>query len=85
MPNKMKEAADLIKRAQEAGCNASLQGSWVVWEPCLPVDILMESLPLNEQIAKLISGVCSYPDCNCPFDAPADPNWCAKGLPRDLH
>jgi hypothetical protein len=26
---------------------------------------------------------CSYPDCNCPFDAPADPNWCARGfLPR---
>ncbi len=32
--------------------------------------------------------VCTYPDCNCPFDAPADPNWCAKGLPhapRKLH
>jgi hypothetical protein len=23
---------------------------------------------------------CSYPDCDCPFDAPADPNWCARGL-----
>jgi hypothetical protein len=27
-------------------------------------------------------GVCIYPDCHCPFDAPADPNWCAKGLPH---
>lgn len=25
---------------------------------------------------------CSYPDCNCPFDAPGDPNWCARGLPH---
>jgi hypothetical protein len=23
---------------------------------------------------------CSYPDCDCPFDAPADPAWCARGL-----
>lgn len=25
---------------------------------------------------------CTYPDCRCPFDAPSDPSWCAKGLPR---
>ena len=25
---------------------------------------------------------CSYPNCNCPFDAPSDPNWCARGLKR---
>ena len=25
---------------------------------------------------------CTYPDCKCPFDAPADPTWCARGLPR---
>lgn len=25
---------------------------------------------------------CTYPSCQCPFDAPADPNWCAKGLPK---
>lgn len=25
---------------------------------------------------------CSYPKCTCPFDAPADPNWCARGLPK---
>ena len=24
---------------------------------------------------------CTYPECSCPFDAPADPNWCARGLP----
>ncbi len=25
---------------------------------------------------------CSYPDCHCPFDAPSDPNWCARGWPK---
>lgn len=25
---------------------------------------------------------CTYPACGCPFDAPADPAWCAKGLPQ---
>lgn len=25
---------------------------------------------------------CSYPQCKCPFDAPADPGWCARGLPH---
>lgn len=32
--------------------------------------------------AQLLSQTCNYPDCNCPFDAPADPNWCARGLPK---
>lgn len=26
---------------------------------------------------------CLYPNCNCPFDAPANPEWCARGLPRE--
>jgi hypothetical protein len=25
---------------------------------------------------------CNYPECTCPFDAPADPNWCARGYPK---
>lgn len=25
---------------------------------------------------------CTYPECRCPFDAPADPGWCAQGRPR---
>lgn len=24
----------------------------------------------------------TYPTCNCPFDAPGDPNWCARGYPK---
>lgn len=27
-------------------------------------------------------GTCRYPGCSCPFDAPADPEWCALGLPK---
>lgn len=34
------------------------------------------------QAGSVFGGVCIYPDCHCPFDAPADPNWCAKGLPH---
>lgn len=26
--------------------------------------------------------VCTYPKCRCPFDATADTNWCAIGLPH---
>lgn len=25
---------------------------------------------------------CTYPHCNCPFDAPAEQNWCARGLKK---
>jgi len=25
-------------------------------------------------------GACCYPDCNCPFDHPGTPGWCARGL-----
>lgn len=27
--------------------------------------------------------ICSYPQCNCPFDAPADPHWCARGYGKE--
>ena len=30
----------------------------------------------------IYGGICTYPDCKCPFDAPSDPNWCAKGFPK---
>lgn len=30
---------------------------------------------------------CCYPDCECPFDAPYDPDktWCARGLARPTY
>jgi len=54
MTDKLKAASDLIQRAEVAGCKARVQGSWVIWEPCLPVDLLMESLPINEQIGEIM-------------------------------
>lgn len=35
-----------------------------------------------DDTSKKADQVCRYPDCNCPFDAPADPNWCARRLPK---
>lgn len=35
------------------------------------------------QPGSLFGGVCTYPLCWCPFDAPADPDWCALGLPHE--
>lgn len=23
---------------------------------------------------------CTYPECSCPHDPPANPNWCARGF-----
>ena len=37
---------------------------------------------VNAAIASSKRLVCTYPDCNCPFDAPADPSWCARKLPK---
>lgn len=28
---------------------------------------------------KQAQSVCTYPACDCPFDAPSDKDWCAKG------
>ena len=36
----------------------------------------------NALDATPVAQVCVYPDCNCPFDAPSDPDWCARGLPH---
>ena len=33
-------------------------------------------------IAKALGDHCNYPECKCPFDAPEDPKWCARGLPQ---
>lgn len=36
----------------------------------------------EHKVAKHEPQYCTYPKCRCPFDAPADPNWCARGLPH---
>lgn len=41
-----------------------------------------EDLPEKVKAVYLAKATCKYPNCNCPFDAPGDPNWCARGLPH---
>ena len=39
---------------------------------------------LSDQLGAGNDERCRYPECNCPFDAPPDPDktWCARGLAR---
>jgi len=43
---------------------------------------VIASMALSKARAMKDGKFCSYPDCNCPFDAPADPSWCARGYPH---
>lgn len=45
-----------------------------------PLDEIIDNLAPFK--AEAVKSTCNYPDCNCPLDAPADPNWCARGLPK---
>ncbi|MEC4750023.1 hypothetical protein [Methylomicrobium sp. Wu6] len=46
-------------------------------------EMIRQMSPAQEMPARPGKQVCNYPDCNCPFDAPADPNWCAWGYPHE--
>lgn len=39
-----------------------------------------QNAPAGFYAARATKIHCNYPHCDCPFDAPADPNWCARGL-----
>ena len=34
----------------------------------------------SDATAATVGEVCSYPDCNCPFDHPGTKDWCARGF-----
>lgn len=53
--DKVKKAFEIIERAKQAGCHPSLEGDWLVWKPCLPIDILMEAVDLNTEIAAILN------------------------------
>lgn len=36
----------------------------------------------HDQRGSLYGGCCTYPECSCPIEAPANPDWCGRGLPR---
>lgn len=50
------------------------------WAPRIARAVLRAAEPQQMQATKQTA--CTYPVCNCPFDAPSDPNWCARGLQR---
>lgn len=39
--------------------------------------------PVDDHLLRHRPAYCRYPACNCPLDAPADAEWCARGLPHD--
>ena len=48
-----------------------------------PMFVPLDGFPQDvEEITTTPAPTCNYPKCTCPFDAPADPNWCARGYPK---
>lgn len=71
-PRSAESVAAALNARREAGASAC--------------DMFVSSLPSTfdaKPFRASLETVCTYPKCNCPFDAPADPNWCARGLPHN--
>lgn len=84
-PEKAKKAMAEVKVEAEALCAKILKATG----PQKQV-VAMNALYMAMQVVDSVSwrdvkppATCSYPHCNCPFDAPANPNWCARGLPHN--
>lgn len=52
--NKIEQATKIIELAEQAGCHATIEGSWVVWRPALPANLLIGSIDVNTEIAEII-------------------------------
>jgi hypothetical protein len=49
-----------------------------------PLFVPLDGFPKEEEESNVpAKKLCTYPKCTCPFDAPADPNWCARGLAKN--
>jgi hypothetical protein len=50
----------------------------------LPMHVPLGGFPKDDDPSENqeVKKTCDYPKCTCPFDAPADPNWCARGYPK---
>jgi len=57
MTAKRAQAERFIAEAQAIGCTPSLKGDWVVWQPPLPTEMLMRSMPINNEIAAILQEV----------------------------
>lgn len=51
---KSERAAEVLRQAKELGCTPSKEGSWVVFRPPLPVDLILEASELGNEIAALV-------------------------------
>lgn len=52
--SKIDRAREVLRKANEIGCVASISGNWVVFKPPLPVDLIIESGDLGEALAKAL-------------------------------
>lgn len=51
----MQQSQEFIDRAKEKGMTPSVHGDWIKWEPPLTVPMIMESMPLNDEIFILLT------------------------------
>jgi hypothetical protein len=47
----MSEAVDFIRSAKAIGCEPTIDGAWVKWQPALPPEMIMDALRLVNEIA----------------------------------
>ncbi len=48
------DAETLIAEAEALGCVPALQGDWVIWQPPLPVELILRAMPLANEIARIL-------------------------------
>ncbi len=53
--SKLERARAIIEKARSLGCEATVQGHWVVFKPPLPVDLLMDSVDLGDELVEALS------------------------------
>lgn len=47
-------AAALLEKAAKAGCVATLQGNFTVFTPPPPIELMMESIELGNELAAIL-------------------------------
>ena len=52
---KLERAKAIIEKARAIGCEAKVQERWVVFQPPLPVDLLMDSVDLGDELVEALS------------------------------
>lgn len=55
MSQKRDEAKAFLELARDRGCVAALSGNWVVFSPPLPVELVLQAMPLSEEMASILA------------------------------